>query len=616
MKKIYLLTALALAMAACSTSEQQEVITGESLPSIEQGLKLNIVSATPTRADAIYEDGTPTENQIDRVRFYFFDADGNVAPAWENKGTGNNNYNSFIDWFPSATDQTTDDTPVNVEKVLSVTLSLSFPANLEEVQPAAVLAVLNPPQEVLNLTDSHTVQAGAAQITVNGPDLSTLQTTYSNYLTGMTSSGTFVMSNSVFVSAATEGQTGKEVIATIITKDNWEPDEEDAEQTPITIYVERVLARVDFSLNLSSTSNDPITLPNGKIIYKVGSYSVSDGTTSPGETDIYIDLLGWNATGTTSASRLVKMIDPSWTDAGVFGTNQGSALEPWNNPTYHRSFWAVNPPEDNFKYQFGNFNGQGSAPGLFATAQDMPSGTIYLQENANTYNNNNGIINPEPPAYATNIIMAAQLVDKEGNPYQMAEWNNYKYTLPQMKIRIASVLSNLYKRTTNAENETVYTSISPDDFTFATATSLGLEEENEAGYYVYPVLTEDAQAYTWTLGEGTDASPMTYQQVNTYMRDMVNHVMVWGNETNPGYTYYFVTIQHLGEEDSPGYWGVVRNHIYKVSITSIAGLGTPVYDPEETIYPEEVQSGNNVITAEIDILQWRVVNQTFDITWP
>ncbi|MCH5224589.1 MAG: Mfa1 fimbrilin C-terminal domain-containing protein [Muribaculaceae bacterium] len=615
-KLLWLLPALAL--AACS---DQSTINENPEPGnppearVTKYLSINVVSSLGTRADD-YQNGTAEENTVNQVRFYFFDEEGEPFPVWENKGTGNNNFNSYLDWYPNATDGTTGSPGGSgslvenetVEKILNVTLGLVMPANLQESQPASVLAVLNPPSGLLAYNPSTSEDTGASTLTVNGPSLETLRERVEDYRTGLMGAGTFVMSNSVYVDDNTI------VDATIITEDNFGANEAEAEADPIIIYVERILARLDFVLGLTNTSQ---TLADGTVIYLLGQYNVVNGTnTTEGEEEnIYVKLLGWNVTGCANSSRLVKMVDAGWTNTALFGND----MAVWNSVSYKRSFWGVNPnPQtDSFDYLYGDFNGSESTNNPFPAMDNVittgtNSYTTYLQENANTYNTGtNGVINPEGPAYATDVIIAAQLVDVNGNPYPMCEWNYIKYTFPQLQAKlITTAFSNLYSRT-GSDGAYTFKSIQDTDFTFATAYDLDMQEEDEANYYVYPVLSTSGAQLTWTMGNSQNAAVMTTAEVNTYMRDAVNHLMVWNN----GMTYYFFPIQHLGSEDTPGYYGIVRNHIYLSTLKSLAGLGTPVYDSTETIYPERTQSDDNTVSAAIQILQWRVVAQDYNIPW-
>lgn len=616
----------ALIISACSSDEKLPEDTNGSgtIGSISRYVSINVVTSPITRDGDDYQNGTATENAVKQVRFYFFDATGKPFPVWENKGTSNNNYNSYLDWYPNATDGTTGTPDDNesvvenetVEKFLNVTLGLVLPANLQESQPASVLAVLNPPTSLLSLNPADTEDTGAYTLTVNGPSLEQLRERVEDYRTGLMSQGSFVMSNSVYVD-----DNGDVIDATIITEDNFGANEAEAEADPITIYVERVLARVDF-INGLSDPNTPKTLPDGSVVYYLGQYNVINGSdeTTQEQEDIYVKLLGWNVTGSSNVSRLVKMIDSGWSNQSLFGND----VEVWNAAVYHRSFWGINPNPDtsSFDYLFGDFNGNTSSDNPFPAMENViqtgtetngnTTYTTYLQENANNYNvGTNGTISPESPEYATDVIIAAQLVDASGNPYPMCEWNFIKYTFPILQAKlINTAFSNLYSRT-GANGAYTYNSITASDFTFATATQLKIDEEDEANYYVYPVLSETGENLTWTMGNAQNAAVMTKDEVNTYMRDAVNHLMVWNN----GMTYYFFPIEHLGDEDSPAYYGVVRNHIYRSTLKSLKGLGTPVYDSTETIYPEKTESDDNTVTAAIQILQWRIVSQVYDLEW-
>ena len=98
---------------------------------------------------------------------------------------------------------------------------------------------------------------------------------------------------------------------------------------------------------------------------------------------------------------------------------------------------------------------------------------------------------------------------------------------------------------------------------------------------------------------------------------MLGHVLVWGS----GNTYYNFDIRHLAAEPqdesvaAAGYYGIVRNHIYRITVKSVEGLGVPVFDPSEIITPEEKTEAEAMLSAEIKILQWRVVAQDYELTW-
>ena len=60
-------------------------------------------------------------------------------------------------------------------------------------------------------------------------------------------------------------------------------------------------------------------------------------------------------------------------------------------------------------------------------------------------------------------------------------------------------------------------------------------------------------------------------------------------------------------------YGVVRNHVYKVNISDIVGMGTPVYDPDnDEITPIVPSDEKSYLAAQINVLAWKVVGS--DVT--
>ena len=118
------------------------------------------------------------------------------------------------------------------------------------------------------------------------------------------------------------------------------------------------------------------------------------------------------------------------------------------------------------------------------------------------------------------------------------------------------------------------------------------------------------KAKTWYNSSDESAQPITDAavEINGKLADkeIVDRALVWKD----GMTYYFYEIKHLESET-----GVVRNHIYATNVTKIAGLGTPVYNPEEIIYPEIPDPNNHFIAAQINILSWRVVDNSYELEW-
>ena len=624
MKKLFLLPLLGLMFAGC-TNEPAIETGGDQTPSASASsyLSISLVSAQPagtravdneyTQGDGTYVDGTDTENAVERVRFFFFiDEENNVgqpADVWKNSATGD--YNSYLDWYPSAADNGGTDHDKTVEKILTATLGLSFP---EGGEPTSVMAIINPTEEILAL--------GSASL----EDLQAVVKDFKTGLQGEKAGENFVMSNSVYVE--NEGKTDPAaavVYTTALNDENFCLTPEEANANPVTIYVERVLARLDFTIDMEESEVGAniyqITKPNGD------DYVVSDGTTED-EMEIYVKLLGWNITTTTNQSRLVKEIYPDWTSALLFG--QGSTLR-WNTADYYRSFWALNPNPaiaTDFGYLYGNFGqvegaGNVSDSAYPANGNPLPDAdnawrTVYLQENASAYAAEGADLTG--PADLTKVIIAAQLVDENAEPLKLAMWGYKYYTLDQLKKVFANRLSLYFEETVDGKE--ALTKIKPEDIDFMTwkqlqaaSTTTGVTSSmttEDADYYVYPVLSATGQAKTWNKGsQKGENTALTVVQANTLMRDELYHAMVWNN----GWTYYFFDVRHLGKEDSIGHAGIVRNHLYATTVNSLKGLGTPVYDPDQTIYPEKTEYDESIVSASVKILSWRVVSDTYDIEW-
>lgn len=290
MKKIYLIPLLGMLMASCSSETGKEPGTGEK-GTKEARSFLNVAIQSPhavTRAEG-YIDGSESENKINKVRFYFFNDDG--APVMVSKSnTQEGVFFPYIDWTPTNQSEGSN-SQETVEKIISTTIGITQPAN--STKPTLVLAVINPTSGIMNLSTA-----------TSNPNLESLRNYVADFYDGLHTDN-FVITNSVYVN-----DQGKEISATPLEEENFAQTEEEAKTAmKVEIYVERVLARLDFNLNLTNTT---VTV-GGKILYKVGDTLVNtDNSVSAENEEVFVELLGWNITQTPSASRLVKTINANW----------------------------------------------------------------------------------------------------------------------------------------------------------------------------------------------------------------------------------------------------------------------------------------------------------------
>ena len=620
MKKFYsAFLILGMVISSCSSDEPAGGGTGNTIDTqINNYLTVNIMpTATPTRAEGAtgegdntgggkageYENGTELEQQVNSVRFFFFDNEGNGTPV--NVITDNNNTTqvSYIDWTHYDSDLGPGNTNQTVEATLSATLGLTIPDGYDN--PESLIAIVNPSQTVKNLT----VAPGTF-----GPTRSQVQNAVADYETGLTD-GNFVMSNSVYANTAVNpAQTVNytDLVTAADEKPYFQSSIEAAQSNPVTIYVERVAARLDLKIALNANSNG--YYPVMKKVEGGNDIQVSIDVNGDGEAEpIFVNFLGWNVTTTTAESFLVKDINPLWKTADLFGTTNLI----WNSMDYHRSFWAMNPDEVTYHYgNFGNPDDQ-DVSGNYQPAQANPmpaSGAFaktYMQENASPFGTS---LKPSNP---TQVIIAAQLVTGDGTPVKLAEWGYNKYTQPDLlKYLVTNIISkgNYYKLVGGK-----YETLTDEDLTFVSASQYygGTLPDNVKSYYSYVVVNPDLK-YTWYQwnGEGEEPTadnltPVDPSNIDTYIKNNVGYTLMW----NSGYTYYYFDVQHLGQEGSPAFYGIVRNHIYRATVNTLYGYGTPVCDPSEIIIPEAPEYEEVILAADIKILQWRVVSADYTLEW-
>lgn len=432
-------------------------------------------------------------------------------------------------------------TVANVEEVSSLVLVIK---KSKDVPPAKMVAVLNAPKA----------------LQVESISLSDLEEAVTKSLKN--ENGKFIMTNSVYVDGlnnvikATE-ISGDNFFTTADELENVEPGEifpSDVVTTPspvdpVDVYVERVAAKVTVATN-------------------------ADNRYETGVEGVYAKVLGWEITNYTTEGNILKVVDANWTDLG---------FTPWNNAAFHRSYWAETTATPVHNLTFNEV--MANTPATYYFENTLPAGN---GENVVTGQSTAGK-NQTPQ-----LLVAAQLVDEDGNPKEFAKWFDVTYEVEDVKVAmISSVASKLYKKT----DEGVFTKIAPADVELYQVSDETLDNR----YEVKLKLAADVAYYSPTeAARGDEAVAYTDEQV-TAILESVSPAQVW----TEGYTYYYTNIKHFGNAT-----GMVRNHVYKVKIEAITGLGTPVYNPELIITPEEPEEQEALnIAAKINILSWHVVSQ-------
>lgn len=584
-RTLFLSMVAGLAFVGCSSEE--DIAPGNNGELSEpQFLTVNLVTnpTNGTRAggdqhpgdpnDATYEEGLDAENKVTKVRFYFFDADGNAAKVKKN-GT---EWVNYLEWENNVTEEEDNNMP-NVEKILTAQLIIETPAG--DLVPNQIVAIINPMTEEPNTERSLTSLAGVAH------DCKTA-----------TTSGNFLMSNSTYAK-----DNVKQMAVSAVGKIKKTPGE--ALNDPVDIYVERAVAKVRLNSTLTPLSGTDN-------IFKTSTEDkTQEVTVGDTKKEIYVKFLGWNATAVSNKSRLVKEINPNWSS-----TLFGASATPWNWAEYCRCFWAINA--ESIVYEYGAFvpngeSGQIEDNKFQAQAKKKFDGTdwVYVNENASPYVSDITTSEGNSASTPTKVIISAQLVDKDGNALEFAEYGSTRTTIDGLK-KIFANSCGLYKKV-EVEGKTKFVKITPEELTVKTATEVGetsdqngkpdIEKPGRYKSYVQLATDEDSK---WYASNTEDAQPLTANEANAQLQGL-GSAKVWKD----GHTYYYFEIRHFGDKI-----GVVRNHIYDATITKLAGLGTPVYDPDEIIYPEKPEEGEeSFIAARINILSWRVVKNDVELNW-
>lgn len=617
-KKILFGMFAALALTGCSSDDVADNGGNQISDGTASYLTVQILNAseTGTRATgdgkpettSTYEDGTATENAVSSVRFYFFTDDGTGA-AIKNDGT------NYLDWANPGTSATGTSAPVNVEKVLEAHLVISTKAG--DKIPSKLLAVLNPTSTIKALsTTSHNVSLDELRHQVE--DYATLANDKN--------APTFVMVNSVYKNTTS----GSRVSVTDIPSTKLKKTQAEAESDPVDMYVERNVARLQFSYvgTDGQAASTVYTGATGGTLLPV--YEKKDDGTyvqrTVGNDNVWLANAYWYPVATTENAYLSKHINTTWKDI-LFGSNVS-----WNYENYHRSFWAVNPniessnspSGDQAGYQYYSYNQiynpTTQTVGLGFDLTSTTTNKIYLNENAGTKDDG------EQRAYPSQVLVCGQLVtgvydELAGTysikPLEIGNFGGAQYIGEDELIEAMLPSIQLYKKTTaqlsGGGTETVVVGLDVTDVEletcnddYLTTTGATIQDNTGGRYKVRLKLKSSVDVTTIVKTQEKDAVTATAEEITAAFKS------VEGQIRKDGLTYYWLKIPHLSEQNI-GKYGVVRNHIYDIKAEKIVGFGTPVYDPDKTIYPEDPTVEETYIAARINILQWRVVSKTVNL---
>ena len=586
-----LIAALALsAFAACSKSATEPDATEGGNASY---LNVQIAYTDPSLTKAAGDDtnpfyyGTADEQAVVSATFFFYNADGTYNTKVtrsiykedaETAGQGNKN----VEWVGKGVVLLTNVT--NKPKYMGVVL------NADDVLVAA-------------LTDKSSTEAEA----VLTEKIATLEgSTWTN----------FVMSSSSYVNGNSYGY----YLNTLEDSDFKTTEAEAlAASAPVEVYVERLAAKVAITLNNTAKTDQ----------YLLGSYVVDGGTAQ----ELYAKIDNWGLNATAGETYSYKLIDPDWTLSFKASASATTGTS-WNDATNFRSYWGESVNYGKTSYypdSFGNSTDSRNYDAAqvildYVSYSDLKvavSDAAYCRENTN-----------DPAKFTatadlpinynstfTSILLKATLVDSTGAALSAINYEGQLYTETGYKNRILAKYKTLdadkYIPYTYDAATGVYTQVTAADFETPVDLSdgyTGLVFKDNTYYQKtsatsYDTLTADEA--TKMLNYGAKASAET-----GYDNTLALYYM-------DGQMYYTIPIEHLnntakynnidGTKCSEGDYGVVRNHYYNVTVNSIKNLGAAVYNPDEKIIPNDKVHQKYFLSAKVNILSWKLVNQTVDL---
>ncbi len=572
MKTSKLISIALLSIAVACSKENVTSDQGGSDANQYMAVNIAMPGGASTKAAGDYRDGTEAEStvNVNNSIFLFYDAYGNYLTAGTISATdGSVDANGNL--------QLTTNPSNYVEKDSKAVIVLGP----TKIRPALVLAVLNYDKcntlKNLSLADVH------AHVDNNAIS---------------TEAGKFTMTNSVYVD-------GKNVVnATPISASSVKETKADALKSPVQIYVEREAVKVNMKAKdgLNKTAE-------GKIYFETANAEyVLDGVKVAAR--IVVD--GWAVNAFNTTSYLVKNVPASWIVTNPFAN--------WYDEAAKRTFWAQDPNYSGSEdYVFGR--DPKDEPGTYknvqylswneATANNVESYS-YMYEN--TADKASAKVNGGELANVPTILIAAHVeMAKAG-----AAWENpdlYKfgglfYTNTSLKNYAAEqILKNKlhweYTTTEGAKTAAMLPDQIKIDFVANIVDNSGSVKIKVAGVTA-PAADATLKNADNTVIESANWTKAVEDILNgeTGFNVAKNELVCYKN----GMCYYQVPIKHNQAVDDVAY-GTVRNHIYELTLSKIAKLGNPVFNPNEKLVLIPGEEKNYYVSAELKILKWRVVTQ-------
>lgn len=300
---------------------------------------------------------------------------------------------------------------------------------------------------------------------------------------------------------------------------------------------------------------NPVSIPVERVLAKVEADIASDGleVIAP---DVTPQLNGEDVTFVPTITGM-KLVDTNPVSYLMKNIDNVTGWEGWTDATNWRSYWANSAATTNYgSSSYSEIASKGEVDGYSAYCHENTSGT------------------------PTKLLVTAQFKAEDAADYEtVIKYNGTYYTVDGLK---------------NLLNKEYFASIK-------------YGEDNSNDWRPYMTFVSAETDNEWEVKLALKGAPEA-EGISDLVTTINNKTM---SQWTDGKCYYYVNVEHFGP-DAYGV-GIVRNHWYQITLNSIKGLGTPVFDPTKEIDPDRPEEENYYLSAEVKILKWKVVSQSVDL---
>lgn len=490
----------------------------------------------------VFDDGEESEYAVRDARVYFINSEGTIIQT----------STPVLSWTGAPSDK-------NVTKVSAV-VTLESPLT----DPASVLVVLNPSSKLPAVTDDATKYSdfNAAISSTAAEDFCSIDETSKV-------AENIMMTNAPIVEDDTseEASAGDKIVQTLvpITADDIKTTEEASVAAPVTVYVERVLAKVTVS---------------------------STGFTGPD--DATFSVVGWEIDNTNTTTYPVR-------NTGFYAEDSKDFLEDskWALSDVNRFYGTATNPVRTYFAEDPNY----SSNGTFTWDSDGNGAT--LKENQPGYCLENTFdLTRQIGTQATRVLLKASYAPKMKSGESSFTGALAGYTAGEKFFIMGSQPATLYSAQELAK--IIETEVVKDDLYNLTISQGKIPDVDETKLKA-AVATNKLQITADLFKEGVVSGNADA------FSELTDALMI--KVYDPSATYYEIPIKHFGDALTPwttgsygtnekaylGRYGVVRNNWYEINIKSVSGPGDPV---PPTPDGGQIDKDTRYISFTINILSW------------